>query len=577
MNGVARAALRAAGAAAALGLLAGCGGVPGSIKAQVPTSGPIEQGAQVGVQQEDQFIRVIAREPRPGMSETEVVQGFLDASASFDGDHAVAREYLTPEASSRWNTNAGVTIYAGAPDFLELGSNVTVTAAEAGTIASNGRFSVSGPGGAVAETFGLSQVDGEWRIRQVPKGLLLSQSDVDRAFRSFAVYFFNPTYDTLVPDPRMVPVIGPGLATTLIRQLLAGPSDWLQPAVRTGFPAGVGLNIDSVPIDSGVARVDLTTSVRLADDRTRQAMSQQIVWTLKQLPEVQAVEITAGGQPLIVPGVTTPQPRDSWPEVDPNAIAAGASGYAARPEGVVRLSADAVSPVPGGAGSGEQVFVDIAVSSDFTSIAGIDTVGGVWAGRMDIGASLIQVREPGAATGIAYDRQSVWVVDANEGLLSIGVNGTVEAVTVTGLGKRAQLISAVPSRDGTRAALIVRRGPRTSLLLARIVRTAESSARITVDAPLRVESTLAEVADVAWSGADTLAVLGNESAGTMQIYDVSIARGTAVARGTPEAPVSVGAAPGLPTLVGSANGLVYEFTAGAWAERVRGSAPTYPG
>ena len=110
MNGVARAVLRAAGAAAALGLLAGCGGVPGSIKAQVPTSGPIEQGAQVGVQQEDQFIRVIAREPRPGMSETEVVQGFLDASASFDGDHAVAREYLTPEASSRWNTNAGVKI-----------------------------------------------------------------------------------------------------------------------------------------------------------------------------------------------------------------------------------------------------------------------------------------------------------------------------------------------------------------------------------------------------------------------------------------------------------------------------------
>ena len=32
------------------------------------------------------------------------------------------------------------------------------------------------------------------------------------------------------------------VATTLVRGLVAGPSDWLQPAVRTAFPAGVGLN-----------------------------------------------------------------------------------------------------------------------------------------------------------------------------------------------------------------------------------------------------------------------------------------------------------------------------------------------
>ena len=65
--------------------------------------------------------------------------------------------------------------------------------------------------------------------------------------------------------------------------------------MRTGFPAGVRLNIDAVPIESGVARVDLTANARQADDETRQALSQQIVWTLRQLPDVQAVEITAGG------------------------------------------------------------------------------------------------------------------------------------------------------------------------------------------------------------------------------------------------------------------------------------------
>jgi hypothetical protein len=92
-----------------------------------------------------------------------------------------------------------------------------------------------------------------------------------------------------------------------------------------------------------------------------------------------------------------------------------------------------------------------------------------------------------------------------------------------------------------------------------------------------VESRLAEVVDVAWSSADTLSVLGSESAGSLQVFDVDLARGSITPNGAPEAPVSVGAAPGLPTLVGAADGLVYELGAGSWAERVRGSAPTYPG
>ena len=548
------------------------------MSAQVPTAGPIKQGEQVGVEPEDQFIRVIAREPRPGMSSSEVVQGFLDASASFDGGHAVARQYLTAEASADWETNSGVTVYDGVPALSELGSAVVMAVREAGTIAENGRYEVKGPAAEFRTTFDLTKVDGEWRIEDLPQGLLLSQSDVDRAFRSFSVYFFNPAFETLVPDPRMVPVIGPGLATTLVRRLVAGPSDWLQPAVRTGFPAGVRLNIDSVPIEAGVARVDLTANAREADDQTRQALSQQIVWTLRQLPDVQAVEITAGGQPLIVPGAPTPQPRDSWPAVDPNGLPTGSAGYAARPEGAVRLIPGGVRPVPGGAGTGDITLVDIAVANDSQSIAGIDPDGGVWESRMLEGAAAIRIREPGAPTGLAFDgSSSVWVADAEVGLVSVTSDGTSEPITVSGLSRRTELLAAIPSRDGARAILVIRRGPRTGILLARVIRTAGSSARIVVDAPIRIESRLVEVVDAAWSGAETVSVLGSESAGTLQVFDVDIARGALTTNGAPEAPVSVGAAPGLPTLVGAADGLVYEFTAGSWAERVRGSSPTYPG
>jgi len=391
------------------------------------------------------------------------------------------------------------------------------------------------------------------------------------------VYFFNPSFETLVPDPRMVPVIGPGLATTLVRRLVAGPSEWLLPAVRTGFPAGVRLNIDSVPIESGVAKVDLTANARQADDDTRQALSQQIVWTLRQLPEVAAVEITAGGQPLLVPGAPSPQPRDAWPTVDPAGLPTGSAGYVARPDGAVRLIPDGVRPVPGGAGLGDVALVDIAVSNDSQSIAGIDPEGAVWEARMIEGAPLIRIREAGAPTGLAFDRASVWVVDANEGLLSVADDGSSEPITVTGLSKRTTLISAIPSRDGTRAALVIRRGPRTGILLARVIRSSGSATSIAVEEPIRVESRLVEVVDAAWSGADSLAVLGSESAGSLQVFDVDIARGSSSPSGTPEAPVTVAAAPGLPTLIGAADGLVYQFTTGAWAERVRGSSPAYPG
>lgn len=559
-------------------VLAGCASLPSSFTAQVPTSGPIEQGDQVGVDPEDQFIRVIARAPLPGMTPEEIVQGFLDASASFDDDHAVARSYLTPAASRAWDTNAGVTVYEGAPALTSLGAAVSFMAPHSGSIESNGRYVIASPGSEVRTTFFLEEIGEEWRISRVPEGLLLSQVDVDRAFRSFDVYFFNPDFRMLVPDPRMIPVIGPGLATALVRRLIAGPTDWLQPAVRTGFPAAVRLNIDAVPIEGGVAQVDLTSTINEVDDQTREAISQQLVWTLRQLPEVDAVSITAAGQPVVVPGVANPQPRDAWPLVDPNAMPPGSVGYVTRPEGVVRLGIDEVAPVPGAAGEGETTLIDIAIALDSSALAGIDTEGAVWRSRLAAGAAMIRIREEGRAVSLAFDGSNdVWVVDAEDGLIAVSPDGTSRAVSIEGLTGRAQLRAAVPSRDGTRAALIILRGPRTEVLLARIDRSTLSPSGIRVEEPVRVESRLAEVVDVAWSGADTLTVLGSESAGSLQVFEIDLARGVAVPVGSPEAPVNVGAAPGLRTLVGAADGLVYELDSTVWSERVRGSSPTYPG
>ena len=71
--------------------------------AAVPTSGPIEEGPIVDAGNTAQFIRVIAAPPSVGASPSEIVRGFLEANASLDSGHAIARRYLTSEAAESWD------------------------------------------------------------------------------------------------------------------------------------------------------------------------------------------------------------------------------------------------------------------------------------------------------------------------------------------------------------------------------------------------------------------------------------------------------------------------------------------
>jgi hypothetical protein len=175
-----------------------------------------------------------------------------------------------------------------------------------------------------------------------------------------------------------------------------------------------------------------------------------------------------------------------------------------------------------------------------------------------------------------FDRNGdLWAIDPDQGLVRIGSDGALTPVPMTGLPADAQVRMALPSRDGTRVALIVSRGPRNQLLVGRIVRPSPNGAA-SISAPVRVESSLAEVLDVVWAGADSLVVLGSVEAGALQALQVRIASGAVAGLGSPEGPISVAAAPGLSTLVAAADGEVYELVSGDWQPRARGTAPTYP-
>ena len=559
-------------------LLTGCGAMPPTLVARVPTSGAIEQGEQVTSETTGQFVRVIARGPRPGMSPGEIVRGFLDASASFEGDHAVARQFLTEQADAVWRPNVRVDVYEGVGTLASSGEAVQFTATKVGAVSNIGRYEVAPTGTELMAQYQLQEVDGEWRIGRLPDGLTLSVADLDRSYRALAVYFFNPDFSMLVPDPRLLPLTGATLASTLVRYLMSGPSEWLAPAVRSAFPPDVTLAVDSVTIESGVASVQLNATALLLGDEARTTLSEQLVWTLRQVPEIQSVAITAGGQRFTVPGVAYPQPRGAWPGMDPDALPLGSTGYFLRGGVVQRVTAEGQTSLAFSGGDEPTTkLTDFAVSLDSRQIAGLDAEGRLRWGQLDRAATLVAVGARDRLRAPAFDADAhVWVLDRKWQPVAFGADGVEVPIRVSDLPATASLRHIVPSRDGTRAALVVQEGSTGRLLVGRIVRTGQGE-EIRVERPLRVESTLANVIDVAWSGSDALEVIGSIGTASLGVFSVDLARGLTATVGGPASPSMVGAAPTKPTLLAQDDGLVYRLQAGTWISISRGTHPTYPG
>lgn len=553
--------------------------------ASIPTTGPVVEGPAIDSGSADQVIRVIARPPEPDMAPAQIVSGFVQASASFDDDHAVARLYLTPEAAATWRPEVGTTVYDGTPvlsvegpaqsEPTAVNTTVQLSAAESGRISADGRYQVSNPTRKVDAPFTVTRVNGQWRIATLPSGLLLSRADVDRAFRSYNVYFFNPGFTSLVPDPRLFAVSGTAAATTLTRALLAGPSDWLAPAVRTAFPDGSSLSIDAVPVSDGVARIDLDPLSRLTDDATRQAMSAQLSWTLRQVAAIRALDVNAGGQLLQVPGVATPQPIDSWATVNPDAMPADTRSYVVAATGVRALSEAGSFPVPGAAGDNEPPLTGVAVDMTQSRIAGLDERAALWTVALaeDAKAEESSV-EPGQSRPTFGGSEQPWFVGSDGVIRRLTDDGVAAAVPVEGLRPQTTVESIALSRDGTRAALVTRRGPRAALLVAIVVPREDS---VILSTPVRVESRLSEFVDVAWGSADRLIALASEGAGAQQVYEIDLNRSSVRSLGAPPAPIRIAAAPGRPILVGTADGVVMAGVGSTWEIIATGSGPAYPG
>jgi hypothetical protein len=210
-------------------------------------------------------------------------------------------------SDATWRPDSSIMIFTdeSAVSVRALGENaVRATAKVTASIDANGRYRDLPTGTTVEADFTLKRAAGEWRISTVPEGfgLWLSASDVDRLYKPFRVHYISSFERRMVPDVRWFSV-GKGLATRLARAQLSPPPAYLQGAARSDVPLGTRLTVDAVPVEGGVATVDLTATKPGGDPVRRQNLWAQFVATLTQIPEVNRVALRVEGSTLDLPGV----------------------------------------------------------------------------------------------------------------------------------------------------------------------------------------------------------------------------------------------------------------------------------
>src|SRR5699024_5563922 len=157
-----------------------------------------------------------------------IVQGFLKAATDTANNFEVAREFLTSRAASNWKPTDQVTVYpTGSLPPISEGEQASKTrdfslnVPVLGTVDADGVYESAESESKSRIKFKLTKTSEGWRISRLADGLVLSRSNFETFFKAFPIYFYDNSFDYLVPELRWF-VSRPGVLTNVVDAVLGG-------------------------------------------------------------------------------------------------------------------------------------------------------------------------------------------------------------------------------------------------------------------------------------------------------------------------------------------------------------------
>jgi hypothetical protein len=415
--------------------------------------------------------------PAPGREPDLLLRDFFKASTDPTDRHLSARQFLTAGVSGSWDDAASATIVDKVDVLPETRSadkaTYTIRANKVGQLEPGGLYVAEE--GSFETKISLELLDGEWRISELPAGVILDRAQFLNTYQRKSLYFLDPAGTTVVPDPRWVSGPQDQMASQLISLLIDGPKAALAPAVRNEL-AGVSVRgpitkadgrTAQVGVGLGGIRIDFT-GVPPMDEQAKQLFAAQVIWTLANAEISGPYVLLADGEPFderFPNGWTTADVAS----MNPFATSSATVGLHALREGsLVSVTETGVTPVPGYFGSARNMR-SLALSQDGKLVAAVADTGrpapepasSLMVGAYEDGAA--SVLEGGAITRPTWapDNSAIWAaVNGNTVIRVLREPGTgrtsvvnVDAGAVTALGTTITELRL--SRDGVRAALIV--------------------------------------------------------------------------------------------------------------------------
>lgn len=496
----------------------------------IPSSGPVTKVAEDGGLGQS-AVRYAPARPLAGAAPEQIVRGYLDAMLAFPTSSRTASAFLTPTAAEAWSPSSQVRVYtlplvAGAVP-LDDGSvprdqpngpmTVQLGFTEGAQLDRQGRFTRRD--GPASISYTLEKIEGQWRISNPQDGLLVNRKFFDDYYRSFNLYFFDRPGQRLVPDPVYV-VVGDQIATTLMASLAGGPAPDSKEAIRTYVPARSDLRL-SVPVSAkGVADVEFGQDFAELTSSVRDHVSAQIVWTLRQVPDVEGVQVV-GDTTALTAGGEEVQPVQAWGGYGPST--ARGRAYAVIDGRVEEIDDGDTEPLSGSWGQDARGAELVAVSES--------GVAGVLPGRSRLRLTTRDGMSPRTIRGsrlIGPDWDSdgrLWVVDRpSTGTRVRVVTGDDQNLVGVGALAAMEVQTFKLSPDGTRYVATVARAPAaggaSELYVGAVLRDAQDRVLGLAD-PTPVFTTAPAPRAASWSSSTELSFLADSEAG-VQIYQVAI-------------------------------------------------------